>query len=115
MVDKRIKQPGIDKVIHERVRLLILSYLASGDERRVPFTELKDNLELTAGNLSVQLRNLEDAGYVRISKRIVGRKPATDVALTAVGIDALTGYLSEMEGLIKRVKNAGAQDGRNKK
>ncbi len=106
----KINQPAIDKVIHERVRLLILSYLAASEENKVPFVELKDNLALTAGNLSIQLRNLEEAGYIRIDKRIVGRKPATDVMLTPAGLKALHDYLAEMEQLIRRVKDAGETD-----
>ena len=103
-------QPSIDKVIHERARLLILSYLAAGEHQKEPFLELNDKLDLTAGNLSIQLRNLEEAGYVKINKRIVGRKPATDVMLTPEGMKALNEYLSEMEMLIKSVKEAGDGD-----
>ncbi len=103
-------QPSIDKVIHERARLLILSYLAAGEHRKVPFLELKEKLDLTAGNLSIQLRNLEEAGYLKIEKRIAGRKPATDVVLTPEGMKALNEYLSEMEKLIQSVKEAGDGD-----
>lgn len=100
-------QPSMDKIIHERARLLILSYLAAGEYKKVPFLELKQKLDLTAGNLSIQLRNLEEAGYVIIEKRIDGRKPATDVMLTPEGMKALHEYLTEMEELIKSVKKAG--------
>jgi DNA-binding HxlR family transcriptional regulator len=103
-------QPSIDKVIHERARLLILSYLAAGEQRKAPFLELKEKLELTAGNLSIQLRNLEEADYIKIDKRIVGRKPVTDVTLTPAGMSALNEYLAEMEELIKSVKEAGDGD-----
>lgn len=112
MAERSNKQPEIDKIIHERTRLLILSYLAAGEVRRVSFTELKETLELTAGNLSVHLRNLEDAGYIKISKRIVGRKPATDVIITTEGMTALNRYLAEMERLINRVKSSGDTRGR---
>jgi DNA-binding transcriptional ArsR family regulator len=112
MANKKMMKPEIDKIIHERTRLLILSYLAAGDAKVVPFTELKERLDLTAGNLSVQLRNLEEAGYIKINKRIVGRKPVTDIALTAAGIQALTGYLDEMETLINRVRNVSDMNGR---
>jgi len=104
-------QPSIDKVIHERARLLILSYLAAGDQKKAPFLELKEKLALTAGNLSIQLRNLEEAGYVKIDKHIVGRKPVTDVKLTPAGMHALNEYLVEMEELIRRVKGAGESEG----
>ncbi|MGE5586978.1 MAG: transcriptional regulator [Clostridia bacterium] len=95
---------AIDRVIHERARLLILTYLASQTKDRVLFNELKENLRLTAGNLSVQLRNLEAAGYVRIHKRIKGNKPETSVSLTAGGYEALHSYLDQMEGIIRSVK-----------
>ncbi|OPL11255.1 MAG: hypothetical protein AVO34_08910 [Firmicutes bacterium ML8_F2] len=111
MAERSNKQPEIDKIIHERTRLLILSYLAAGEVSRVSFTELKEKLELTAGNLSVHLRNLEDAGYVKISKRIVGRKPATSVIITTEGMTALNKYLAEMERLINQVKSSGDTEG----
>ena len=95
---------SFDKIIHERVRLLILSYLASSTEKRIPFNELKDSLELTAGNLSVQLKNLEEAGYLKIYKKIKDNKPETSVALTTGGLSALMEYLQQMEGLIHKVK-----------
>ncbi len=105
--EEKNNRPAIDKVIHERARLLILSYLAADDRKQAPFVVLKEKLGLTAGNLSIQLRNLEEAGYIKIDKRIVGRKPATDVLLTAKGMSALNDYLAEMEELIRRVKNVG--------
>ncbi len=110
MADREQIQPSIDKVIHERARLLILSYLAAGEHKKVSFLELKEKLDLTAGNLSIQLRNLEEAGYVKVEKHIVGRKPVTDVILTPAGMSALNEYLVEMEELIRRVKEAGNGD-----
>lgn len=95
---------SFDKIIHERARLLILSYLASNAEKRIPFNELKENLELTAGNLSVQLKNLEEAGYLKIHKKIKDNKPETSVSLTPDGLAALMDYLQQMEGLINKVK-----------
>ena len=100
---------AIDKVIHERTRLLILTYLASQARNRVLFNELKDNLELTAGNLSVQLRNLEAAGYIQIHKRIKGSKPETSVSMTPGGYEALSAYLDQMEQLIRAVKGPGRE------
>lgn len=95
---------SVDKVIHEQVRLAILTYIASSEQKEVPFTELKQSLELTAGNLSVQLRNLEDAGYLTISKTIEGRKPSTTVAMTLAGRDALVSYIAKMEAIIRTLK-----------
>lgn len=96
----------IDRVIHEQARLAILTYLTSSDNREVPFTELKDSLEMTAGNLSIQLRNLESAGYVRITKDIAGRRPVTSVSLTMEGMDALKSYIIKMEDILKTLKSA---------
>ena len=104
-------RPQLDKVIHERVRLSILAYLASSTEPSV--TELKEKLELTAGNLSIQLRNLEEVGYVEITKSFVDNRPNTAVRLTTEGGRALTDYLSEMEALISALKsgNGRGKDG----
>lgn len=98
------RRPQLDRVIHEHTRLSILAYLASSERAEVDFPKVKSDLELTAGNLSVQLRNLEEAGYVRISKRFVGNKPNTRISLTARGSKALGDYLDEMEALIRRLK-----------
>lgn len=101
---------AFDKMIHERVRLLILSYLASSTEKKIPFNELKDSLELTAGNLSVQLKNLEDAGYIKIFKKIKDNKPETSVSLTPAGLESLMEYLQQMEGLINKIKTVREDD-----
>ncbi len=94
----------IDKIIHERVRLLILTYLASHTEKKVPFNEIKEKLELTSGNLSVQLKNLEEVGYIKIHKKIKDNKPETTLSLTASGLKGLNEYIEEMESLIRKVK-----------
>ena len=91
---------GLDRVIHERARLVILSYLAASSDREVPFTELRDVLGMTAGNLSIQLKVLTDAGFVRIDKRYKDRRPFTGATLTAEGSLALSAYLREIEALI---------------
>ncbi len=93
-----------DRIIHERARLLILSYLASSDAKAVAFGEIRDKLEFTAGNLSVQLNTLADAGYVAITKEFRDNKPLTRAALTAKGSAALKQYMEEMDGLIKRLR-----------
>jgi DNA-binding MarR family transcriptional regulator len=103
---------AVDRVVHEPARLSILSRLASADGGVAPFTELRDGLGLTAGNLSVQLRNLEEAGYVEISKTFRGQKPYTELRITAKGEEALGSYLSRMESLIASLKGRlGAQGG----
>ncbi len=95
---------NIDKFIHERARMLILTYLASRDEVKVSFNEIKSALDMTGGNLSVQLRNLEDIGYVKIDKRIKNRRTVTKVSLTPKGYDEFMLYLDNMERIIKSIK-----------
>jgi DNA-binding MarR family transcriptional regulator len=89
----------LDPVIHERVRLGIISALAVNDE--LSFNDLKKLLEITDGNLSVHARKLEDAGYVKCTKSFVGRQPRTEFRLTASGRRALEGYLQQMESVIQ--------------
>ena len=104
----------LDRVIHERVRLVLLTYLASSDHAETSFTELRDKLALTAGNLSVQLRTLEEAGYVKIEKRFVSNKPFTGVRLTVKGEKAITAYLENLEVILAALRGgaqAGATDG----
>ena len=93
-----------DKVIHERARLIILTYLAGSNKPKIPFNELKENLNLTSGNLSVQLTNLEQAGYIKIQKLFKNKKPVTNISLTPEGLSALKKYILEMEEIIKTIK-----------
>jgi DNA-binding MarR family transcriptional regulator len=97
----------LDKVIHERARLMVLAYLASSEKAQTGFTELRDELRMSAGNLSVQLRTLEEAGYVQIEKRFVENKPYTGVTLTVRGQKALTGYLVELEVIVASLRGKG--------
>ncbi len=96
----------INKTIHERARLMILTYVATREETPVPFNEIKSALNMTGGNLSVQLRNLEEAGYVEVFKTIEKRKTVTRVSLTPKGYEDLLSYLDTMEKLIKDVSGA---------
>ena len=89
---------GIDDVIHGRLRLGVMAYLVNADV--ADFNELKSVLEVTQGNLSVQLRKLEEAGYVDIEKGFLGRKPRTQVRITAVGRKAFAAYLEALGRLI---------------
>ncbi|MBE0467286.1 MAG: transcriptional regulator [Candidatus Desulforudis sp.] len=93
-----------DRIIHEPTRLQIISYLAVSG-KQVSFTELREKLSLSAGNLSVQLKKLEEAGYVSIVKSFRERKPLTRVSLTRQGLEALQQYLGELEKMIDRLKN----------
>ena len=88
----------IDEVIHGRLRLGVMAYLANAEV--ADFNELKALLEVTQGNLSVQLRKLEDAAYVTIEKGYLGRKPRTQVRITPVGRKAFAAYLEALGRVI---------------
>jgi DNA-binding MarR family transcriptional regulator len=88
----------IDEVIHGRLRLGVMAYLANAEV--ADFNELKAVLEVTQGNLSVQLRKLEDAGYVTIEKGFLGRKPRTQVRISPTGRQAFAIYLEALGKLI---------------
>jgi len=88
----------IDDVIHGRVRLGIMAYLAGAEI--ADFNELKGALDATQGNLSVHLRKLEDAGYVAIEKSFLNRKPLTRVRITPAGAAAFADYLEAIGKLI---------------
>lgn len=92
----------LDKVIHERMRLGITSALAANE--RLSFTELKNLLDTTDGNISVHARKLEDAGYITCEKSFKGRMPLTEYKITREGRKALEKYLDHMEALIKVMK-----------
>jgi DNA-binding transcriptional ArsR family regulator len=93
------KVPKLDRVIHERIRLGIVSALAANEH--VTFNDLKKLLSTTDGNLSVHARKLEEAGYVICSKSFEGRMPKTEYRLTEEGRSAFSRYLSHMEALIQ--------------
>lgn len=88
----------LDDVIHGRVRLGIMAYLA--DAEAADFTELKALLDVTQGNLSVHLRKLEEADYVSIDKSFVDRKPLTRVRMTPAGRKAFAAYLEAIAKLV---------------
>lgn len=94
--------PALDKLIHERLRLAIVSALAANDA--LTFSELKAVLKTSDGNLSVHARKLEDAGYIACRKAFDGRVPRTDYRLTAAGRRALERYLDHMEALIRMAR-----------
>ena len=93
---------ALDRLIHERLRLGIVSALAAHE--RLSFTDLKRLLETTDGNLSVHARKLEEADYIACDKGFEGRTPRTEYRLTAGGRRALEKYLSHMEAIIKAAK-----------
>ncbi len=101
----RTAPPDPEKIIHERSRLRILVYLASSPETEVGFPVLKQDLDMSAGNLSIQLRTLEEAGYIGLHKSFKGRKPYTGIRLSLEGEAALNRYLDEVESMLNSVRN----------
>lgn len=93
----------LDRLIHERMRLGIVSALAVNPS--LSFSELKALMRTTDGNLSVHARKLEEAGYVTCTKSFEGRVPKTDYALTAAGKKALERYLDHMEAIIRATRD----------
>ena len=93
----------LDRLIHERLRLGIVSALAAND--RLSFNDLKRLLRTTDGNLSVHARKLEEAQYIACDKSFDGRVPRTEYRLTAAGRRALEKYLLHMEAIIKAAKS----------
>jgi DNA-binding MarR family transcriptional regulator len=111
--EKKLLQPGpvshmvaatpkLDRLIHERLRLGMVSALSVNES--LTFNELKKLLDTTDGNLSVHARKLEEAGYVACTKSFAGRMPRTDYRLTAAGRRALERYLDHMEALIQAMR-----------
>ncbi len=89
----------IDDVIHGRVRLSVMAYLSGAD--MADFNELKAKVGGTDGNLSVHLRKLEDAGYVKVKKQFRGRRPQTICQLTRKGRGAWIAYIARMEEFLR--------------
>ena len=98
---------SLDKLIHEQLRLGILSALSVNPS--LSFSELKEVLGSTDGNLSIHARKLEEAGLIAVKKSFQGRTPRTDYRLTRKGKHALASYLEHMEALI-RVAKRGVQE-----
>ena len=92
----------LDRVIHERGRLAIMSMLAASPE--LSFTELRDTLEMTDGNLTTHMRTLQEAGYVSIAKSYRNRRPLTTVSLTPTGRQAFANYIALLEQIVQQTK-----------
>ena len=92
----------LDKVIHERMRLGIISALAANS--KLSFSDLKNLLKTTDGNISVHARKLEEAGYLKCEKSFKGRMPLTEYTITKEGRGALERYLNHMEALIDAMR-----------
>ena len=95
---------SLDRLIHERIRLGIVSALAAEDG--MTFADLKRVLDASDGNLSVHARKLEEAGYIRVLKGFEDRKPKTEYRLTAKGRRALQEYLDQMETILSEARDA---------
>ena len=95
---------SLDRLLHDRMRLGIVSALAVADD--LSFTDLKSALNATDGNLGVHARKLEDAGYVSCEKTFSGRTPRTGYKLTVSGRKALVKYLDHMDAIIRAARNA---------
>ena len=93
--------PRLDELIHQPVRLRVMATLVAAKRRRLDFTFLRDQLELTDGNLGAHLRRLEDAAYVEVTKTFVGRKPRTYVRATAKGRAAFDSHVAALEHVLR--------------
>lgn len=93
----------LDELIHQPVRLRIMSALASLDAReQVDFSYLKDKLALTDGNLGAHLRALEEAGYILVEKTFVERRPKTFVAASAAGRKAFAAHVAALQAILRK-------------
>lgn len=93
----------LDRVIHEKGRLGIMSLLAASPE--LAFTELRDTLNMTDGNLTTHIRTLQEAGYVAVTKSFQGGRQLTTCALTAAGRAAFTRHIDLLEQIIRQAKS----------
>lgn len=93
---------NLDRVIHERGRMAIMSLLAASPE--LSFTELRDTLNMTDGNLSVHLRTLQETGYVAVTKSFQERKPLTTCSLTVAGREAFAKYIDVLAEIVNQHK-----------
>ena len=92
----------LDRVIHEKGRMAIMSLLAANTE--LSFTEIRDALGMTDGNLSMHIRTLQETGYVAVTKTFQERKPLTTCTLTAAGRKAFAEYINLLEEIVKQNK-----------
>jgi DNA-binding MarR family transcriptional regulator len=90
----------LDRVIHEKGRLAIMSMLAAATE--LSFTELRQTLSMTDGNLTTHIRTLQEAGYISVTKSFQNRRPLTTCALTAAGKKAFTTYINLLEDILRQ-------------
>ena len=94
----------LNKTIHEQSRLKIMVTLASNTDSVMTFSDIRDTLGMTSGNLSIQLRTLEIAGYIKSKKYIDDNKSRTDISITPIGRKALISYMDSLESFLSGVK-----------
>ena len=92
----------LDRVIHEKGRLAIMSMLAASPE--LSFTEMRDAMNMTDGNLTTHIRTLQEAGYISVTKSFQNNRPLTTCSLTASGKKAFTSYINLLEKIIQQNK-----------
>lgn len=92
----------LDRVIHEKGRLAIMSMLAASPE--LSFTEMRDTLKMTDGNLTTHIRTLQEAGYISVTKSFQNNRPLTTCSLTTAGKKAFTGYINLLASLVEQSK-----------
>ena len=93
---------NLDRVIHEKGRLAIMSMLAATPE--ISFREIRDTLKMTDGNVTAHLRTLHEAGYISVTKNLEGSRAITTYALTATGRKEFTAYLDLLEDIVAQTK-----------
>jgi DNA-binding MarR family transcriptional regulator len=92
----------LDRVIHEKGRLAIMSMLAASPE--LSFTDLRDTLSMTDGNITTHIRTLQEAGYISVTKSFQNNRPLTTCSLTAAGRKAFTQYINFLERIVRQNK-----------
>jgi DNA-binding MarR family transcriptional regulator len=92
----------LDRIIHEKGRLAIMSLLAASPQ--LSFTEMRDTLNMTDGNITAHVRTLQEAGYLTVTKAFQGGRPLTTYALTAEGRKAFTAYINLLEQIVQQTK-----------
>jgi DNA-binding MarR family transcriptional regulator len=93
----------LDRVIHEKGRLTIMSLLAASDE--LSFTEMRDALQMTDGNLTTHIRTLQETGYVAVAKSYQNNRPLTTCSLTPAGRRAFAAYIDLLEQIVQQTRN----------
>jgi len=93
---------NLDRVIHEKGRLAIMSMLAASPE--LSFTELRDTLNMTDGNVTAHIRTLQESGYVSVAKSYKNNRPLTTVSLTTAGRKAFADYVDLLEQIVQQTR-----------